>query len=281
MIRPVDHVSLLILGAGWTSTFLIPLLKDRSITFAATSTSGREDTIKFQFDPESDDLEAYRSLPHADTVIITFPLRGVGPSKRLTDNYAQTHNGRHAARWVQLGSSGIYTSGEWVDHKCPYDTTNARAIAEEELLELGGTVLNLSGLYGGTREPRNWLSRVAKTKEQLKAKQALHVIHGQDVARAILAVHQKWESARSTRWLITDLHVYDWWDLTWTWSPPEEETNGSDGSELPPYRRWIMELLREGNVHALPRGPETLGRVLDSRAFWQTMGISPSVGRLQ
>jgi hypothetical protein len=30
-----------------------------------------------------------------------------------------------------------------------------RAIAEDELRDLGGCVLNLAGLYGGERDPKN------------------------------------------------------------------------------------------------------------------------------
>lgn len=281
MMRPSDHVSLLILGAGWTSTFLIPLLKERSVSFAATTTTGRDDTIKFQFDPESSDLEPYRLLPHADTILITFPLKGKGPSKTITDLYAQTHHGGDSARWIQLGSTGIYATAQWIDHKSPYDTSNERAIAEEELLGIGGAVLNLGGLYGGNREPENWVSRVAKTKDQLKAKRSLHMIHGEDVSRAVIAVHKSWAKAQGKRWLLTDLHVYDWWDLIWAWSAPEEQLIQNKDTETAPYRRWIMELMQEEDVKALPRGPETLGRVLDSRAFWQTMGLSPSVGRIQ
>ena len=37
----MQQVDLLILGAGWTSSFLIPLLKERNFTFAATTTDGR------------------------------------------------------------------------------------------------------------------------------------------------------------------------------------------------------------------------------------------------
>jgi len=281
MMRPADHVSLLILGAGWTGTFLIPLLTSRSISFAATSTTGRDSTIKFQFDPTSSDLEPYRALPHADTILITFPLKGRGPSKLLTDAYAQTHHAGHAARWIQLGSTGIYAAAQWIDRGSPYDASNERAVAEEELLGLGGAVLNLAGLYGGARVPRNWVSRVAKTKEQLKAKQALHMVHGEDVSRAVLAVHGRWHRAKGQRWLVTDLHVYDWWDLAWSWSAPEEQASDEGESGTPPYRKWVMELLKEEGVKALPRGPETLGRVLDSRSFWQEMGLSPSVGRLQ
>ena len=132
-------------------------------------------------------------------------------------------------------------------------------------------MLNLSGLYGGERNPRNWVIRVASTKEQVKEKKALHLIHGDDLARGIIAVHKNF--TRGKRWLLTDLRVYDWWDLIQSW--------GNDvvkGKEEFNYVVWVGELMIEEDVRALPRSAETLGRVLDSRAFWKEMGVWPSVG---
>jgi hypothetical protein len=60
--------------------------------------------------------------------------------------------------------------------------TNVRAIAEDELRDLGACVLDLAGLYGGEHDPKNWVMRVATTKEQVKGKLALHLVHGADVA---------------------------------------------------------------------------------------------------
>ncbi len=101
----------------------------------------------------------------------------------------------------------------WVTRHSAYDKNNDRAIAEDELLALGGCVMNLSGLWGGTRQPREWIDRVARTKEQLGATTSLHMIHGEDVARAILAVSQsftkgeRWVGSISTlcRYLSSDL----------------------------------------------------------------------------
>ena len=188
------HVEILILGAGWTSTFLIPLLEDASITYAATTTSGRDGTIQFKFDPDSDDLEPYKILPHAQTVLITFPLKGAGQSKHLLSLYSRTHTST-SPNYVQLGSSGIWqipNQSQWVTRYSTYDKENARAVAEDELMSLGGCVLNLSGLWGGCRQPRDWIGRVAPTKQQLKGKASLHMIHGEDVARAILGIHRNY-----------------------------------------------------------------------------------------
>ena len=62
----------------------------------------------------------------------------------------------------------------WSDRHSSYNMSNPRAIAEDELLShspaVATTVLNLCGLWGGDRSMRNWVSRVAPTKEVLKSK---------------------------------------------------------------------------------------------------------------
>lgn len=62
----------------------------------------------------------------------------------------------------------------WYDRHSAFDSDNERALAEQELLELSPkvptTVLNLAGLWGGTRSMKNYVGRVAPSKEALKAK---------------------------------------------------------------------------------------------------------------
>lgn len=267
------EIEILILGAGWTSTFLIPLLKAENISYEATTTTGRDDTTKWRFDPDSDDSESYRRLPRAKTILVTFPVKGKGQYEKLLSTYSTTH-AHMLSNWIQLGSTGIFTGEGWNDRHSPYDTSNLRAMAEDELLEQGGCVLNLAGLYGGTREPRNWVSRVAKDKEQLKNKKALHLIHGDDVARAIVAMHKRFYAGE--RWLLTDLIVHDWWKLVWDWADSlEAEWKGAE-EDKPQYKKWVQECMNEEDVRALPRSIELLGRVLDSRDFWNAMKMRPS-----
>lgn len=274
-MAPVDF---LILGAGWTSQFLIPLLKSSSISYAATTTTGHisygTPTLPFRYDPTSDDSAPYSALPSAKTVLITFPLKGVNQSKQLISLYRQAHGA--ANQWIQLGSTGIFTAPQWNDHESSYDKEDQRAIAEDELLGLQGSVLNLAGLYGGERNPRNWVVRVARTKAEVKAKKVVHLIHGQDVARGIIAVHGHFTPGK--RWLLTDLRVNDWWDLIQTWGP-EVQANAKEGEQAD-YAQWVGELMVEEGIRSLPRSVETLGRVLDSRAFWSEMQIWPVMGRV-
>lgn len=281
----MDAVEVLILGAGWTSQFLFPLLVSSSITFAATTTSGHESyrtpTIPFTFDHSSDDIEPYTKLPLAKTILVTFPLKGKDQSKHIIALYNRAHSNPGPQNWIQLGSTGIFTEPHWNDYESKYDKENVRSIAEDELLEIGGCVLNLAGLYGGERDPKTWVTRVAKTKDEVRGKNALHLIHGEDVARAILAVHVHFTPGK--RWLLTDLRVYDWWDLIQDWGAEAQtgarETLGAEAEKLD-YTAWVGEIMVESGVRSLPRSPESLGRVLDSRAFWNEMGIWPSQGRV-
>ncbi|EPQ52439.1 hypothetical protein GLOTRDRAFT_140193 [Gloeophyllum trabeum ATCC 11539] len=272
---PSDKVDLLILGAGWTSMFLIPLCSERQISSAATTRDGCEGTIPFIFDPD-------------------------WGSERLVRNYQKTHDETRTG-FIQLGSTGIWDKGPtlksdtqvhtaetqlktvWHDRHSPFDCSNPRAQAETELLTLSPdtptTVLNLCGLWGGRRHPRNWVNRVAPTKEALKAKGSIHLIHGLDVARAILAVHSQFSKAAGERWLLTDERVYDWWDLASAWGSGGLSEKGESRSG--PQPGWVQELMEEDGIKALPRSPEQIGRALDGREFWRTFGLSPVKARLE
>lgn len=63
---------------------------------------------------------------------------------------------------------------KWYDRNSPYNRDD-RSDAEDELLQLSSsqtptTVLDLAGLYGGTRSMKKWVGRVAPTKDVLKNK---------------------------------------------------------------------------------------------------------------
>ncbi|KAI1273416.1 hypothetical protein F5Y07DRAFT_391306 [Xylaria sp. FL0933] len=290
-------VSLLILGAGWTSNFLIPLLKHEGIKHAATTTNGRNGTIPFKFNPESDDNAPFEVLPTAKTVLITFPLVGQGQASRLVEAYKATHPDALGPSYVQFGVTSIWTGPGWQDENSAYDAANPRAVAEDELMRVassssssasasasgGAAVLSLAGLYGADRQPRNWVRRVITSKETLRAKGALHVIHGEDVARAVVALHRKFTPGK--RWILCDLHVYDWWDLVEDWAV---RTLKGDGVLDEAERKWhgdllswVGELMVEEGVRALPRDSEAVGRRLDGRGFWRYMGIWLTQGRIR
>ncbi|KAI0392910.1 hypothetical protein F5Y17DRAFT_336719 [Xylariaceae sp. FL0594] len=327
-------IDLLIIGAGWTSTFLIPLLEREGIKHAATTTDGRDGTIPFKFDPASEDPAPFERLPDARTVLITFPLKGRGESKRFLSLWHATHNNNKGCsssssstssakekttHFIQLGVTSIWPASKdeegeedpgWQDETSPYDKSSARAIAEDELIEesssasyhhhYSAAVLSLAGLYGGARQPRDWLTRVVKAKADLASKGALHVVHGEDVARAVVALHRHFTPGK--RWLLSDTRVYDWWDLAQDWASAavkQKEEEGGGGcattglgagqNQMSAERlaqheeilKWVGELMLEKNVRALPRDTSSLGRRLDGRGFWKHMGIWPSQGRIR
>ena len=284
-------------------------------------------------------MEPYYTLPRARTILITFPLKGVGQTKRLLQLYWIAHiDPELKTNWIQLGSTGIYKNEGWSAWDSPYDTINDRAIAEDELLEClqnRACVLNLAGLYGGERQLRHWLPRVARSKEDAAAKGAVHMIHGRDVSRAIIAAHFKLveeyapplqapgfdaespfpylaannqapTTAAATssssgitlpntlgghRFPVTDMHCYDWWDLFMQFGQyarqraidgetKAEVLKGVRPEELL-YEKWVLELMDEKGVKALPRDKtgEGLGRLVDGRAFWAMAGARPLEGR--
>ncbi|KAJ5047067.1 uncharacterized protein L3040_002911 [Drepanopeziza brunnea f. sp. 'multigermtubi'] len=288
-----SQVEILILGAGWTSTFLIPLLAAQKISHAATTTTGRDGTYRFKFtfppssSPDRDDDDEggngaqYRALPTAKTVLITFPLRGAAQTAALVDAYVHSHS-HVSVNFVQLGSTGIWTvpgQERWVTRRSRYDAADARGQAEDELLRRGGSVLDLAGLWGGERNAIHWIDRVAPTKEVLKGKGSLHMVHGVDVARAIVAVHRDFGKAAGERWMLTDLQVYDWWSLVLGFAGELDAQNDND-ERAKKQIQWIGELMEEENVRALPRDMETLGRCYDTREFWKTFGIMPTRSRI-
>lgn len=295
-----QELDVLILGAGWTGTFLIPLLRQHKLFFAATTSDGRKvsgsPTIKFLFDPADTSPGAFGALPRARHVLIVFPLKGPAQSRTLVHNYGAAHGTSASTRFIQLGSTGIWkhdpAQTPWVDRASAHNRDNPRAVAEDELLALGGCVLNLAGLWGGNRDPRHWVARVATTKEAVGEKTSLHMVHGVDVARVIVALlgkphgskshgtHAEWDAVgKGQRWMVTDGFVYDWWSLFAGWAATSE---GEDHVKKEPTKQagWVYELMREEGVRALPRSMEALGRCYDTRELWSTLGIAPLKGGL-
>ena len=103
---------------------------------------------------------------------------------------------------------------------------------------------------------------------------SLHLIHGKDVARSILAAHRNFDKLEGQRWCLTDLRVYDWWELVSSWTP-SARSGEYDVTNNPTL--WVKQLMSERGIRALPRPMEQLGRTLDSREFWEVVELTPWV----
>ena len=278
-------LDVLLLGSGWTGSFLIPLLEQKRLRYGYTTRSqpNEKDGHGYQFeltDPVTQD--SLRSLPYASTVVIIFPIKKQQQVDNLIDAYEQLH-GR--SRWIQLGSSGIWGPGRHTSAS-PFDDENPRAAAEQRLLDIAGSraaVLNLAGLYGGQRQPRNFASRVGASKELLGLKGSVHFVHGKDVAKAILLLHQSREAGWGRRWIVSDTLVYDWWQLFRFLRPalPDHPDDSPETAQL-----WVKELLEENRIRTLPRPfadkqgqrlPQYLERALQGHDFWNVFNAKPSV----
>jgi hypothetical protein len=101
-------VDILILGAGWLSTFLIPLCKERGLTHAATTRNGRDGSLTFVFDAGSDEIEPYTCLPDASSILITFPITQPGGPAKLVNLYAASRQSPIQPKFVLLGATSIW-----------------------------------------------------------------------------------------------------------------------------------------------------------------------------
>ncbi|KAI9029763.1 hypothetical protein CLU79DRAFT_787095 [Phycomyces nitens] len=264
---------MLILGLGWTGQFLVELLNSLNIKYAATTRDGRGDTIKWTMPSTSywaANPTGLTNLPSAQTVLITFPVINPSEMTEFMDAYESEHG---KPQWIILSSTRPF-NGTPSDRHGPMDPSRGtdRSGSEEIVLSRGGTVLHLAGLWGAARQPRNWVSRFP-TEDAIRAKlltRQLHLIHGKDVARAILAVHEQFKNGE--RWIVTDKGCYDWIRLFLAWGSPEQIA-------------MARSLAKNDDVCRNALGPGTLEEIvarggvmprLDSNEFWDTFGISPT-----
>ncbi|KAI8913511.1 hypothetical protein EDD86DRAFT_183487, partial [Gorgonomyces haynaldii] len=245
-------IDFLILGFGWQGTFLGQLLDQQQLTWKATTTTGRDGTIKFKFDPQMNP-EEYKRLPRSKTVLVTFPLPTLESPQALLSGYG-------SAQWILLGSTRAF-NGLWSNNKGPVEP-DQRYMTEEQFIKSGGLVLNLAGLWGDNRIPKNWIDRIAPSKEKLREKGSLHLIHGRDVARLILQASLLFQSGR---FIVTDLSVYDWWHLCLQFGSPT-------------HKQWVFELMNETGLKGLPRPVSQLQRALDSTDVWKAFNLLPQEG---
>ncbi|KAI8611378.1 hypothetical protein BC830DRAFT_660777 [Chytriomyces sp. MP71] len=284
---PGAPVELLVLGKGWTGAYVVRAANETGVSVAATTRNGRDGTIAWEFAPESNDPSRFNQLPNARTVLVTFPVLSRDAMRRLTDFYETTRPAFEASvRWILLGTTSNFNppnpaADPWCDRHTPLTNLAPRNEGEAQLLQYrssSSTVIHLAGLYDAKeRNPRNFVSRVAPTKQALLTKKSVHYIHGVDVARAILAVHAMFERAVGQRWILCNIRVYDWWEFLGCAVPTGWDLKEEGDPEV---WSWVLEACRETGVKGLPRNVTDLGRGMDGRDFWETFGVLPRFSQL-
>jgi hypothetical protein len=79
--------------------------------------------------------------------------------------------------------------------------------------------------------------------------------------------------------MLTDLLVYDWWEVILGLAGEDDEEKESEDRENSQIK-WVGELMAEQDIKALPRSMEKLGRCYDSREFWTMFGLMPLRSRI-
>ncbi|KAG1175785.1 hypothetical protein G6F70_003885 [Rhizopus microsporus] len=261
---------ILILGLGWTGQFLTELMLSMQMDYAATTRDGRNDTIAWTLPDNCASLNV-SSLPFAQTVLVTFPVKQPQCLDALIDAYEAQHE--QSSQWILLSSTRPF-SGNPADRHTPLDRSKdtGRMSAEDTLIQRGGSVLHLAGLWGNQRQPKNWVPRFS-TAEAIRNKllqRQLHLIHGKDVARAILAVHQQFKPGE--RWIITDQTCYDWIKLFLAWGSEEQIQIARD---LAIHDDQCRQALGDGSLEEVVARGEVKPR-LDSTEFWETFHLKPT-----
>jgi hypothetical protein len=282
LAEPLD---LLILGRGWLGSIIEKhFLETLKLKVVSTTRSGVDSSIPWQFNPidcKEEELKAhFKLLPKARAVLVTFPLPTETSGSIIIEMYKKVHFSVNNPSFILIGSTRAFhgvPGNPWCDRHGPIKA-DSRIQAEDWFLRSGGVVLNVAGLYGGTRQPKNWISdKIAPTKQALALKKSVHLIHGLDIARLTYAVTQNMTPGE--RWLVTDLRVYgtylgvyllflDWWDLI---------LNLDEGDGSQERKEWLMELLFESKTKSIPRSiGEEIDRAVDSKETWMKFNLLPN-----
>ncbi|KAJ1552381.1 hypothetical protein HK096_000396, partial [Nowakowskiella sp. JEL0078] len=264
-------VDILILGLGFTGEYIRDEAFRVNKTVAATTTTGRDSTIQWKFDPAAPET-SYRVLPITSNIVITFPILDASYTSLILRNYLSTHSAVPAISVVLLGSTGVYSaptgivnrSGSILDSERVRGENGLLAMIEENGVPVYTAVLALAGLFDHVRRrPVDWVARVATSKEKLGNKGALNLVHGKDVGRAVVRLFDVLGGniVSGERWVLSDLRLYDWWAI----ALGSEKEGG-----------WVLELMSEKGVIVLPRdGLEKISRVIDAVETWVRLGITP------
>ena len=181
--------SLVILGAGYTARFVLPLAECRYTYVSLTSRepdahlSHVHPDRRIRFDLEQS--KTWKNLPSGADLLWCFPAA----SLHLVQQLAQAHDLR-SHRLVVLGSTSAYKEPQsqdypppWIDETAPIARQQSRVEGEEFLrATCGAAVLRVAGIYGPGRSPIDWI----KKGRVEPSRKYVNLIHVEDLATVCL-----------------------------------------------------------------------------------------------
>lgn len=208
------HHSLIILGAGYTAKFLLPLAQRHyTQVFATSRDPDRHLTQLISCQRIRFDLaqpETWEAIPPAADVLWCFPAVPIESVQQFADAASL-----RTRRLVVLGSTSAYENSAsagyvppWIDETAPVDLTKPRVQGEELLRSsYGAIVLRVAGIYGPGRNPVEWI----KTGRVNRSRKYVNLIHVDDLASCCIAALMHAHS--SEIYNVSDGHPRTWMEI--------------------------------------------------------------------
>ncbi len=271
---------LLLVGHGYLGQAVTRLFRENGWETQAVSLSGGNDSIACCVS----DHDAVKQLPDAD-----FVIHCASSGRGSTDRTYQRvyvdgcRNLVHRYPGVPIlftSSTSVYgqTHGEIVTETCPADPDRERGQlllnAEHSILEAGGTVARLSGIYGPERSAllKNFLAGKSQIDED--GKRYLNHIHRDDAARAIYHIAEK---NLTGLYNVTDsfpLHQIDCYkDLCRMFHKPLPPSGPRD---LDCKRGWTNKRVSNAKLRATGWVPHYPSFVEAAEEIEKTLGLEPA-----
>lgn len=180
---------LAVFGLGFIGRSLADRAVHSGMTVLGFSRRGGPDGRAFDAGRDADLKWLRETVPPepVDCAVVTFP-----PQQAAADFWPTL--ARCAPRRILLGSTGVYQravdcSQPVLTEDTPLVDVHPRLSAERAFLQAGGIAVRLAGLFGGERNPTQWLrdGRVGYEKRQA------NLVHRDDVVRVLLrlAAHER------------------------------------------------------------------------------------------
>lgn len=233
------HTPIVILGSGYTGSFVAAALSSASRSFFATSRAPQRhlahipEAQRVRFDLARS--ETWPHLPRHADLLWCFPA---APLELVQQFAAAVPLASH--RLVVLASASAYDVGDsadypppWIDETAPLDLTKPRVRGEEFLRkECGAIILRVAGIYGPGRNPLDWVrsGRVGPSRKYV------NLIHVEDLAASCLAALDR--GASGEIYNVSDGTPRTWEDICavaqarWAITPPTASGPASLGKRL-------------------------------------------------